>query len=104
MVNHHTNGRHKSVLLMMCQVVIRGPEGSATQARASLDSGAEASFILEQLAKQLHLPRCKGPAILCMGGSMWQVRTKGLVSVEIMDTSQAGKVHSVEAIILPTIT
>ena len=32
---------------MTCQVVIRGPEGSATQEKALLDSGLEASFIME---------------------------------------------------------
>ena len=33
--NYHTNGRHKCVL-MMCQLVVRGPEGSATHASKSI--------------------------------------------------------------------
>ena len=102
--NHHTYGRHKGILLMTCQVVIRGPNGFATQARALLDSGSEASFITERLAQQLHLSRRRqGPAITCLGGSMPQTPSKGLVSLQITDTSQAGKIHAVEALVLPKI-
>ena len=37
------------VLLMTCQVVVQGPNGSIAQARALLDSGSEASFNTERL-------------------------------------------------------
>ena len=102
--NYNTNGRNKRVLLMMCQVVIQGPEGSATQARALLDLGSETSFITERLAQQLRLPRCRqGPVVICIGGSTRQIHTKGFVSIKITDMSLAGKAHSVEATVLPMI-
>ena len=66
---------------MTCQVIIRGPEGSATQARALLDSGLEALCITERLTQQLYLPRRRqGPAVTCIGGSTPKIRSKGLVS------------------------
>ena len=104
-VNHHTNGRQESILLMTCQVIIRGPDGSTVQVRALLDSGSEASFITERMAQQLRLSRRReGPTVTCLGGSTPQVRSKGLVNVQITDTSQAGKVHPIEALVLPKIT
>ena len=69
---------------MTSQVNIRGPEGSATQARALLDSGSEASFITKRLAQQLRLPRRRqGPAVTCIGGSTRQIRTKGFVCASL---------------------
>ena len=40
----------------------------------------------------------------CIVGSMPQIRSKGLVSVQITDTSQAGKVNPIEALVLQKIT
>ena len=103
--NHHTNGRQGSILLMTCQVIIRAPDGATVQVRALLDSGSEASFITERMAQQLRLSRRRqGPTITCIGGSMPQIRSKGLVNVQITDTSQAGKIHPIEALVLPKIT
>ena len=57
------------------------------------------------LAQQLRLPRRRhGPTVTCIGGSTRKILTKGFVSVKITDTSPAGKVHPVEAIVLSTIT
>ena len=65
--NHHTNGRHGSILLMTCQVIIRAPDGATVQVRALLDSGSEASFITERMAQQLRLSRRRqGPTITCI--------------------------------------
>ena len=103
--NHHMNDKHGGILLMTCQVVIRGTEDCSTQARVLLNSGSETSFITERLAQQLRLPsRWQGPAVTCIGGSTPQIRSKGLVSIQIADTSQAGKVNPVEALVLPKIT
>ena len=103
--DHDTNGRHRGILLMMCQVVIRGPKGCSTQARALLHLRLEASFITERPAQQLRLPRHRqGPAVSCIGGSTPQIRSKGTAGVQITDTSQEGRVHPVEALVLPKIT
>ena len=93
-----------SVLLMTCRVIIRGPNGSSAQARALLDSGSEASFITERLAQQLGLPRRRGPMITCIGESTPHIRPKGLVDIQVTDTSQTGRVHSVQALVLARIT
>ena len=91
------NGNQGSVLLMMCQVVIRGPNGSTAEARALLDSGSEASFITERLAQQLCLSPRRGPMITCIGETTPHKRPKGLVSIQVTDIHQNGKVHSVQA-------
>ena len=49
-VSHFVNGRHGSVLLMTCQVLVQGRDGCNIPARALLDSGSETSFITERLA------------------------------------------------------
>ena len=48
--SNFSNGKRGSVLLMTCQVIVRGPNGSTAQARALLDLGSEACFIMERLA------------------------------------------------------
>ena len=106
--NHHTNSRQRGTLLMTCQVMIRGSDGSFTQARALLDSGSEASFITERLAQQLRLSRhWRDSQVQCnlyRGIHARQKRTKGLLSVRNTDTSQAGEVNLVKALVLPNIT
>ena len=89
---------------MTCQVIVRGPNGSTAQARALLDSGSEASFITERLSRRLGLPRRRGPMITSIGETTPHIRPKGLVNVQVTDTHQAGKVHSVQALVLPKIT
>ena len=103
-VSHFTNSRQRNILLMTCQVMIRGPNGSLTQARALLDSGSEASFITERLAQQLRLSRRRSPMVACIGGTTSQVRPKGMVDIQVTDRSQAGRIHLVEALVLPRIT
>ena len=68
------------------------------------DSGSEASFITEPLAQQLHLSRRRSPIVACLGGTTPQVRPKGMVDIQVTDRTQRGRVHSVEALILPKIT
>ena len=102
--SHFSNGLQRGILLMTCQVMIRGPNSSLTQARALLDSGSEASFITERLAQQLRLSRRRSPMVACLGGTTPQVRPKGMVDIQVTDRTQRGRVHSVEALILPKIT
>lgn len=102
--SNFSNRSQGSVLLMTCQVVIRGPGGSTARARALLDSGSEASFITERLAQQLRLGRRRGPMITCIGGSTPHIRPKGLVDIDVTDARQSGKVHSVQALVLTKIT
>ena len=102
--SHFTNGRQRNILLMTCQVMIRGPNGSLAQARALLDSGSEASFITERLAQQLRLSRRRSPMVACIGGAASQVRPKGMVDIQVTDRSQGGRIHPIEAIVLPKIT
>ena len=85
--SNFSNGNHGSVLLMTCQVIIRGPNGSTTQERALLDSESEVSFITERLAQQLRLSRHQGPMISCIGETTPLIRPKGLMDIRITDSS-----------------
>ena len=38
--SHFANGRQRNILLMTCQVMVRGPSGHCVEARALLDSGS----------------------------------------------------------------
>ena len=102
--SNFSNGNRGSVLLMTCQGVIRGPNGSTTRARGLLDSGCEASFITERLAQQLRLSRRRGPMITCIGETTPHVRSRGLVDIEVTDAREIGKVHAVQALVLTKIT
>ena len=55
----HTSelGHQQQVLVMTCQVIVVGPDGNSYKARALLDSGSSASFILKWVAQHLCLPR-----------------------------------------------
>ena len=97
------NGNQGSVLLMLCQVVVRGPNGSTAEARALLDSGSEASFITEKLAQQFSLSPHRGPMITCIGETTPHIRPKGLVSIQVTDIHQNGKVHSVQVLVMSKI-
>ena len=103
-VSHFTNGWKGSILLMTCQVMVQGPNGSSVQARALLDSGSEASFITERLAQQLRLPRRSSPMVACLGGVTPQIKPKGIVTVRVTGKSEAGRAHTVEALVLSRIT
>ena len=103
-VSHFTNGKKGSILLMTCQVMVKGPNGTSVQARALLDSGSEALFMTERLAQQLHLPRRRSPMVACLGGVTPQIKPKGLVIVRVTGKCEAGRVHTIEALVLPRIT
>ena len=74
------------------------------RARALLDSGSEASFITERLARKLGLPRRRGPMITSIGETTPHIRPKGLVSMQVTDPHRTGKIHAVQALVLPEIT
>ena len=57
-VTMHTSqlGHQQQVLLMTCQAIVVGPDSTSYKARALLDSGSSASFILERVVQHLCLP------------------------------------------------
>ena len=49
-------GTLPDTLLMTCQVLVQGPDGSKVKARALLDSASSSSFISECLVQSLSIP------------------------------------------------
>ena len=91
-------------MLMTCQVIVQGPNGSTARVRALLDSGSETSSITERLAQQLGLSQRRGPVITCIGKTTPPIRPRGQVNIHVTDVQQSGKVHSVQALVLTKIT
>ena len=75
-----------TVLLSTSLVTIRNSSGDAIKLRALLDSGSQASFVTEDVAKALMLPTQRSQInISTMGSSHFQ-KTRGLLPVKLNDT------------------
>ena len=76
----------------------------STGNRALLNSESDSLFITKQIAQQLHLPRNHSVVVACLGEDTPQIRPKGLVTLRITGNNQAGKVHSINALVPSRIT
>ena len=95
----------RQVLLTTCQILVRGPDGSTSRARALLDSASAASFISERLVQRLHLPRQRYNAkISGIGDSPSRSTPRGIVHFGVTQVNGKGKSLNVDAIVLPKIT
>ena len=74
-----------SVLLATAVVKVRNASGLEVPLRALLDSGSQASFITETMAKALMVNIQKGQATITTLGSGQQQKTKGLLSTALND-------------------
>ncbi len=100
-----TGSRSHQALLMTCRVSILTPDGCATQARALLDSASSTSFVSERLAQHLRLPRSHRLAqIAGIGGVSHQSHGQSVVHFSVAPMWSVGRVHEVEAIVLPKVT
>ena len=71
-------------LLMTCQFLIIGPDGSSLKARALLDSGSSASFVSERVVQTLRLPRIKqNVSVSVMGGASTQINVSSSTQFKI---------------------
>ena len=96
----------KTVLLMMCQLTVMGPEGLETKARALIDPGSSTSFVSEHLVQHLHLPQ-KSSAIRIVGiGGISCNSSRGTTRFHITKIGKGGAVLDMVhvATILPKIT
>ena len=78
-----------------------GPDGSASQGTALLDSVSSTSFIMERLAQHLHLVR-RNHSIKISGFSETsnQPSSRGATNFSITHPDHKGKIVPVEALIL----
>ena len=97
--------RNKQVLLMTCRAKIFGPDGNFTQARVFLDPGAACSFITEELAQQLRLPRRKSNTVIAGIAGVNATRTRGAVSFTLGHVRDGKrKIHVEDAFVLSKVT
>ena len=103
--SHTASEMSNSTLLMTCRFLVHSPNSPAVEAQAVLDSASSASFVSEQLAQSLCLPRSlrvssiSGIASLT-GKSSKQTVTQFIVSPLV----KPGKKFKVSAIIMPHVT
>ena len=98
-------GIHRQVLLTTCQILVKGPDGSTSQARALLDSASATSFISEQLVQWLHLPHQLYKAKVCgIGDSPSQSTLHGIMHFDVTQENRKGMIVNVDVIVLPKIT
>ena len=75
-----------TVLLSTSLVTIRNSSGDAIKLRALSDSGSQASFVTEEVAKALMLPTPRSQINVSTMGSSHYYKTRGLSPVNLNDT------------------
>ncbi len=99
-------GPASGTLLMTCQVLVKGPDGSSSmKARALLDSASSTSFISEGLAQALRLPRStRNIKISGVAGLSHQSPLHSLATFDIAATSSPDDKFQVTAVVMPRVT
>ena len=95
----------QQVLLMTCQGLAVGHDGSTYQARALLDLASSASFVSERLTQHLRLSHHNhGPKIMSIGREMMRLSSRGSVGFHIKSTHANGRALELEALVQSKIT
>ncbi len=98
-------GCTSSTLLMTCQVVINGPDGSCMRARALLDCASSTSFVSERLAQALRLPRSsQSMKISGVAGLSHQSPLHSVTTFDVAAVSSPNEKLRVTAVVLPHVT
>lgn len=94
----------KTVLLSTVLLVVIAADGHRRSLRALLDSGSQASFIVEQTANLLNLQRRQSSVSISTFGSNAPTRVCGKAQVTITPCKSQTPSFSVETMIVPQIT
>ena len=95
----------KQLIYMTCKILVTGPDGSSSTARALIDTGSGASFITKRLSRAIQLRGTKQRVQICgiSGQSIDQADTY-LVSFKISPVVCDGKTLDVTALVLDNVT
>ena len=95
----------RHALLMTCQVLVHGPDGMTTEARALLDSASSASFVSERLAQSLCLPRSsQNTKIVGIAGLSHSSSYHSFVKVSVSPKGDPTRNINLSAVVLPRVT
>ena len=90
---------------MTCQVLVHGPDGMTTEARALLDSASSASFVSERLAQSLCLPRSRqNTKIVGIAGLSHGSSYHSFVKVSVSPKDDPTRNINLSAVVLPRVT
>ncbi|XP_071653735.1 uncharacterized protein [Temnothorax longispinosus] len=103
-VNSTSVSQLTSVLLATAQIIIEGPNGEFTKARALIDQGSEISLITEKIVQRLNLPRRHSFIPLIGIGAEKTRKTRGIVNFKFKPHFNSEYEGSICAHILPKLT
>ncbi|XP_071581815.1 uncharacterized protein [Temnothorax nylanderi] len=98
------SGSTPCVLLATAQIIIEGPNGEFTKARALIDQGSEISLITERIVQRLHIPRKHSFIPLIGIGAQKTRKTKGVVTLKFKPHFNSDYEGFICAHILPKLT
>ena len=85
-LSHPGPSGRRSMVLMMCQVVVMTSTGRMTKARALLDCAASTSFVMERLAQCLRLPHQRqNIQVTGIGGAKHGLLSHSVVSFNVVN-------------------
>ena len=91
--------------MMTAEVILSGPNGHQTVARALLDPASTASFVTERLVQ--HLKLCKQRHEITLngiGGTQCSTQSNAVVNINLTSTQSSSTLANVQAIVLPSLT
>ena len=99
-------GTLPDTLLMTCQVLVQGPDGSKVKARALLDSASSSSFISERLVQSLGIPRSHHKTTVSgVAGLTSPSPFKSVATVNILSTQPSSHRRiTTTAVVVPRVT
>ncbi len=91
------------IIYMTCKILVTGPRGVFSNARALIDTGAGVSFIAERLANTLQLPRTVCNVEVCgISRQAIEQPATSTVHVKVSPIVCQGRTLEVTALVLPT--
>ena len=104
-VSNAAAAHHNPSLLMTCKVKVSSPDGNVVEARALLDSGANASLITERVKDSLKLSASKVHLnVSGLGGNTHGGKVNSIVNCCITPIHGKGAPINITAIVTPKIT
>ena len=101
---HAAMGIKPNLLLMTCRILVEVPDGSSVEVWALLDSASSASFVSEQLAQSLRLPRShQNIRISGVTGLTHDSSTQHVVNFKVSSLHSPSRKFNVSAVIVPCV-
>ena len=103
--SHTAAGFASNALLMTCQLLVTGPDGTTMKVRGLLDSASSSSFVSERVAQGLRLPRSsQSVSISGIAGLSHRSPLHSIATFDITPVHTPEERFSVSALVVPRVT